>query len=178
MSDFNPEFKDPQKFLNCVYAFQLVHNSVFSVDNMSDEELRQSIIEDLLAITMWEKQFGEKLHFGFTRLFNFVLRSQRKRITEQMKHPEIEGLIHIFTPEGHDHQQLRIIDKQPILQAAMDYCGCWYSGFNIPSDALRINHERIEELGGFDAVVDLVATEVMPQIMEQEANAPFTTTVN
>lgn len=178
MSNFHPDHADPIAFLNCRDAFQVTHTPYFSIENMSDEELRQSIIEDLVAVTMWEKLMSKKLHFGFSRFLYWIPRYMHKRVREQMSHPEIEGLICIQRTEN--NSEIRIRDNHAIIQAAMDYCGVWYDGFVIPKGVrvFSVNHERIEELGGIDAVAELVTKEIISAEMDEKATAPMTSGVN
>jgi hypothetical protein len=164
-NDFLPDFADPEVFLNYEFAFQVIHNPVFSINNMSDEELRQSIIEDLLSVTMWEKQFNRKLHYGFTRFLHFLPRHMHSRVYDQMKHVEIIDLIEVtITKTG---SELRIRDNREILQAAMDYASVWYSGFSFPNDTsiIFLDREAIStafvESGGVEALASSLTMDIV-----------------
>lgn len=113
MSDFHYTHNDPIAFLNCEDAFQITHNCVFSIQNMSDRELREAIINDLLCVTMWEKECGKTLHFGFTKLYRFIPKSMHKRVRRQMKHDEICGLIDIKRTDN--SSEIRIRDDRAIM---------------------------------------------------------------
>lgn len=62
----------------------------------------------------------------------------------------------------------------------MDYAGVWFNGYDIPKTGgiYSINWERVEELGGIDAVVDLAIANITAAEMDEKANSPTTTTVN
>lgn len=163
--DFHEKYRNPNLVLGDDILRQVVHNNCFSVDNMDDRELREAIVHDLLFVTMWEIQTGESLHFGFTSFFRFILRSQRKRINEQMKHEEISGLI--------THcDQLRIKNQPEILQAAMNYTGVWYSGFKMPTGASIVNREAldkaIEAHGGVEQIVVSLMMDISTTVAIQE----------
>ena len=177
-SNFHPDHVDPIAFLNCEDAFQITDNYVFSITNMTDRELREAIIHDILSITMWEKENNRKLHFGFTRLNRFLPRHLHKRVSLQMKHDEICNLIQIQRNDS--GSEIRIKDNHAILQAAMDYSGVWYHGFNIPNDTniFSVDHEQVEKLGGIDAITKLISSDILALDMNNKANAPTTNTVN
>lgn len=173
-TDFFDEFEDPQVLLNEENCFQVTHGRYFSIVNMSDEELRQAIINDLLVITMWEKQFEKKLHYGMTRLMHFIPRAMHKRVMNQLTHDEIGGFIEI-TKVG-TGSEIRIKDVHEVLQAAMDYCGAWYSGFKADEDAIFIDRDNLlEKFGSKEEAAASIAGLVIEEMM---TNAPTTKTVN
>ena len=176
-SNFHPDHVDPIAFLNCEDAFQITDNYVFSITNMTDRELREAIIHDILSITMWEKENNRKLHFGFTRLNRFLPRHLHKRVSLQMKHDEICNLIQIQRNDS--GSEIRIKDNHAILQAAMDYAGTWYTGFNIPDGVcvFSVNHELVEKLGGIDAIATLVVNDIKASDMDKLSNVPPTKTL-
>lgn len=171
-------FKRPlDETLNDIYMYSLVHTSVFSVDNMSDKELRESIIEDLLFITMLEKEEKIVLEFDQQKMFRWLKAVQHSRVYNQMLDPEISGLI-----ERKDGQ-IRIKDQQEILQAAMDYCGHWWEGFKIPNEPgiFTMNHkvveEQIEAAGGFDQFIDGLVNQLVADEMDGKSNTTLSKTV-
>ena len=162
--DFPESHRDEKKFLGCEPAFQVVDNSCYSIDNMTDEELRESIIEDLLAVTMWEKQSNQKIHFGFQRFMRFLpIRpiSKRERVFAQMHHADIVHLIDHKDDENDG--ELRIKDNHAILQAAMDYAGVWYSDFVMPDGAVCIDRQAIEDAGGIETIATSLYMDVISQ---------------
>lgn len=177
-TNFHHTHADSQAFLNCEETFQLTHGDFFSINNMSDKELREAILNDLILITMWEKQHNQKLHFGFTKMFRFLPRDLHDRVRKQMKHDEICELIQI-THLKHG-TEIRIKDNHQILQAAMDYSGVWFDGFEMPDDIpiICVDHQKIEKMGGHEVVVETLTTKIMASIMDEKSNAPSNNTLN
>ena len=138
------------KFITDIHARQVLHSYDFSIDNMNDRELRESIIDDLLTVTMMERVNNITMRFGYSQLFKLLLRSQLKRVTNAMKHDEINGLINRYSTSG--YPELRIHTRKEILQTAMEYCGAYYEGFSIPDGVTvyslsGIGQVMIEEMG-------------------------------
>lgn len=172
-------FKRPvEETLNDPLMFSVVHNSVFSINNMTDEELRQSIVEDILLITMMEKDEKIVLDFDQHKLFRWIKPLQHRRVYEQMGHPEIFGLIE------RKNGQIRIKDQREILQAAMDYCGHWWEGYTIPNEPgiitfnQEVFEEKVNEAGGFDEFIEGVAKIVMADLMDGDATVSGNKTLN
>lgn len=152
MSDFHKSLRNPEFFLGMEDIWEVVHNDIYSIEKMSEEELRQAIVQDVLGVTMWEKHFGQKLHFGRTQLLRFVEQKHFWLILNAMQHEEIVHLLDVRnTAEEHE---VRIRDDRTILQAAMDYCGIWYTGFEMPPDAIvradDADERVIEEYGSLE----------------------------
>lgn len=167
--DFHPSHRNPKIFLGCEFSRDITDGEVFSARYMTDEELRQSIVADILAVTIWEKQTEQTLEFGCDEFYRFVddIYLQR-RILDQFTHPEIEGLLDI----DEDHKRYRIRDQKEILQAAMGYCGVYYHGYDAPEGLVTINRDAIENMGG-------VETAAMSLLMDIAATVPeVTTTLN
>lgn len=137
--DFIEEHRDPVAFLACEDAFQVVHSDVFSVKNMTNEELQQSIVEDILAVTFWEEQTGNKVKFGLDELLRFVEPVKlRERVVLTLKDPAVDVFM-----KG-DLNNLRIKDNTSIRQVAMDKCGVWFSGYEMAEGAMIINREEVQ----------------------------------
>lgn len=171
--DFNPALKNKVFFLDLQDIWSVSHSDVFSINNMSDRELRESVVEDVLAVTMWVKTFAQPLDFKIETLMRFLKSDdQRERVVTALNDAEVKGLF-----EVNENQQLRIRDHRDILQAAMDYCGNWYHGYVIPPniDVLMSNPEMIgealEQYGSFDNVVEAMT-------MEFKANQHSKKTIN
>lgn len=140
--DFVEIFRDPKVFLAEEAAFQIVDNDVFSIWNMSEHELLEAIIEDILAVTMWEKQTEKAIHFTAVELVRF-LRPARSwsKVLNTLPDPRIRNMISNVPGE-----LIRIKDNPEILQMAMDFCGVWYTGFK-PSKETKViipNREMIQ----------------------------------
>lgn len=163
--DFDSSYRDVNVLLNDEDIRQVVHNELWSVDNMTDQELMESIINDILFITIWEIQTGDTANFDFVEFFKFVTLEHRPRITAMMQRNEIFGLIEEkWSAEG---CQLRIRNDHAVLQAAMDFCGVYYSGFDMPDDVIIINHdvldEKISEAGGIDNLAAIIAMDIQAE---------------
>lgn len=156
--DFYPTFRDFNIMLAEDAAWQVVNNDVYNIDNMSDEELRQSIIDDVLAVTIWEKQTGDQAVFGMDVLCRYLTEEQKLRVESLIHQHEINPYFDI-TPTS-----IRIKDDRTLLQAAMDYAGVWYDGFDCPEGAFSLDrdafHEAVEEFGGLDNLATALAMEL------------------
>lgn len=153
--DFIEELHDPVKLLNCEEARQVVHNQFFSVEAMDDKELREAIIHDILMVTMFEIQTSKTLHFGFTSFLKFVERRHHNRIIKNMCNMEIDGLITVV--KNNNGSEIRIKNNKVILQSAMNYCGVYYTDFDMPENTVVFNrvkvNDNIEKFGGIDNFV-------------------------
>lgn len=167
-----------EETMNDVLMFSVVHNNIFSINNMSDKELRESIVDDILMVTMMEKEEKTPINFGQHELFRWIKPTQHGWVYSQMGHPEIAGLIE------HKNGQIRIKDVQEVLQAAMDYCGHWWDGFTIPNEPgiITMNHEKVDEMiqdaGGFDQFIDNLAHTLQADMMDSNITIPVSKTVN
>ena len=109
-------------------AREVSHGELFSIVNMDDRELREAIVQDILTVTMWEKEHDIEIPFPLGELCWYVPEELTDRIIYQLKSPEITPFLNT---KG---EQYKIKDDPKILQAAMDYCGVWYDGFVMPGD--------------------------------------------
>jgi len=136
MIDFFQDQSDPHIFLNDEYARSLSEsvNNIGFLDSISDAELKKFIVDDILSITMWEKQFKKKLKFGFDELLSFIEKQEHaERIITLLAKSDINDFINIYKNKNDDYE-IRIKDDQFLLQDAMDYAEVWYSGFLMPDD--------------------------------------------
>lgn len=167
--DFHDSLRNPEAFFNMEEIWEVVDNYVFSIRNVSEEELRRFIVQDVLAVTMWEKHFGRPIHFGMSKLMRFLNRDLYKRVWAAVRHEEIASLLKITrTDTG---SEIRICDDRAILQAAMDYAGVWYSGYVMPETGVfRINRDALnlaaEAHGGFDNLASSIAMDVRAALAE------------
>lgn len=53
---------------------------IFSIGAMSDEEVRQSVIQDILAVTMIQKEQGVSLEYDFANMIRFVDARNHERV--------------------------------------------------------------------------------------------------
>ena len=166
--DFAPEYRDPSLLIGDDSVREVVHNECFSVDNMDDREVMESIVNDILMVTMWEKQTGEKTQFRFQELLMHLNGDQWDRVLGLMDNNEISGLISIT--EGVEGPELRIKDNHEILQASMDYCGIWYTGFIVPEGTSVIKAAEGMSLEEAEA-------EALSIVMDQMATVPAARTL-
>lgn len=172
MPRFNPA--DPYPYLNDWMMFSLVHNNVFSVTNMSPREIRESIVEDTLMITMLERRHQTKIHFGMTRLLKWIPREFHYLVMDQLNHDEIFGLLDFSS----DKREIRIVDNVGILQAAMDYIGGpWYVGFKYPDGSIVDDEAPDMSEEEILKIVEKLSPEIKAIEMDIAATAPIPETV-
>lgn len=173
----HPEFVNPAVFLAKEHAWQITDGHVFSIDNMTDKELCEAIIDDVLSVTMWEKELGKKMHFGITQLLRFIPKCKQKRVKKALKHDDISGLIQIdriYRGNTLTGSEIRIKDHPVILKAAMDYCGVWYGDEEIPEGELVIDcgalARKVHELGGIENTVESLTMDMVANIKDVSKN--------
>lgn len=120
--DFAPEHRNAQAFLSEKYARELFDDNCWSPVNMDVPEVCKSIVADVLAVTVWELQTQDKLHFDFQELTRFVDEYSKHEIKALMTDPRVYQ--HVVTKDG----QYRIKTDKASLKAAMEYCGIYYFG--------------------------------------------------
>lgn len=144
------------------HGWSLVDNDLTSIDNMSDKEVRESILEDLLTVTMYE--FREKVEVQFSEedLLKWLPKKKRNRVIEAMNHPEIKDLL------DKSDDRIRVKKYRDTLRAAMEYCGIYYvelfSAEEIPKDIIFGNQfvlkEAAEECGGIENLTRSMAMDM------------------
>ena len=140
MSDFRPEYADFNVLLNTDVAWEVVDNEIYSVANMSGREIRESIIQDALMVTMWEKHFNKKAHYELKELYRNIKNLRLKsRVCIQLTNPEIIQMLDLSNGNS-----VRIKNDPAILQAAMDYCGVYYTGFEMSKECIVVNQENLQ----------------------------------
>lgn len=135
-NDFNPQDRDWNRFINDPLIRELADTEFCSLSGYTDEEIRQSVVQDILTITFWEKTFGEKKLFNLLELLKFVHRDNLYRVLDALHHPEVSGLVE-RTKDG-----LRIRNNRSIEQHAMDYCGVYMSGYDMPEGTIVTNRQE------------------------------------
>lgn len=151
-SNFHPLCRDPEFFLGDEESWEVKMGESFSIVNMSDAELMEAIVQDVLCVTAWEQEMNRKLDFGIEQLLRFVpSQIWREKVVLLLKQGEIKGL---FDQNG---TQVRIKSDRAVMQTAMDYCGLWMYGYDIPDSALKFNAEgfteAVEKHGGLNNLV-------------------------
>ena len=155
MSDFFTT--DPVKFLNEKYARQITHSEVFSIVNMSEAEVKESLIDDILSVTMFEKQTNQKVRFDFKELTRFIPKQIHHIVEHALQDIEIQKLI------THIDGEYRINPDTASLKAAMDFCGCYYSGFEVPEgvELFRLDLEKLAVKDDVQSLINSVYMDVM-----------------
>ena len=152
-------------FLNECYAWNVWHDreGVYSIDYMDDEQLRDSILEDIFLVTFYEKEKAKKIHFTYNTLVRWLwLPPQLERVKKIFDTPEVQKYV-IVDEQG----MVRIRDDRRLQQEAMDLIGCWMDGFDIPDRAgiITINkevlEEKIQEHGSIDNLAKALAMDVV-----------------
>lgn len=164
--DFESIYRDKEILLADEYIRQIVHNEVFSITNMNEDELKESVIEDILMFTMWELQTSESLSFTFSDLVRFLPEDLHDIVKDALESDEVSQYLDMVIGE-----EIRIIKNKIILQEAMDYCGVWYSGFAIPKDVEIVSVIKDSEKPNPEVLA-------LSLSMDQEANAPWSSTLN
>jgi hypothetical protein len=138
--DFHPDHIDPVKFLQCEEARQLVNGEFFNVNNMTNDELMQSIIDDVLAVTIWEIQTGLTLCFDVSELTRFLTLSQKLRIASLLKNDELNKCLE------YKDAQIRIKTDPYTLKSAMECAGVSYNNYALLGPVVKVNREEFKRL--------------------------------
>lgn len=144
------------------YGWSLVDNDVFSINNMSDREIRESIIEDLLTVTVYEVRQKTEVKYSQWTLVRWLPFFKRQSIVKMLDHCEIQNLIE--RSEG----KIRIRTDREVMRAAMEYCGVyyeeWFDKEEFPKDLIGLNNEIVDQLivrhGSFNNVIDSLIMEL------------------
>jgi hypothetical protein len=145
-SSFHPMFTSFAMYAADEDLREVKVGELFSIAAMNDHELRQSIVQDILAPTMWELEKGESVNFDLTEFLRFVPDSgDRQRVLHQMWHDDIKDLILGKLCGNNDNNgQVRIKTDRASMQAAMDYCGVWAHGYDMPEGVIVTNYDDLD----------------------------------
>lgn len=122
--DFEARFRDPHVFMletswRSLNSRVMTGGTVLSkLTSTSNEELRKVIVEDVLAVTMYELQSGHKVGFDMGALYSLLTRNDfglTMRAYEKLP----ENLIVV------EDRKPRINSER--LKEAMEYCGVYYT---------------------------------------------------
>lgn len=133
-----------------------------SVYNMTDKEIKQSIIDDILVVLFLHKYRSIRIN----ELCRFI---QHDSFLVNYVIFHVEELIQ----EGF----LELIDSDTITipaekyQAAMDFCGCWYDGYQIP-DGINVYKlsdygKKVIERNGVDLLNNFLCLEMDANLFEE-----------
>ena len=139
--NFNEVFTNFSSMLADEDAWQITDGEFFSVKNMTDEELGEAIINDILIATFFEKE-GNTVNFTPEILIRFLCGSIRAKVLKKLQSKELAG--YLDTTNG----QLRIKNDRNILQAAQDYAGVVFDGFEFTDQTqpyIKIDHDTVRK---------------------------------
>ena len=130
--DFFEDARDPQVFLGERDAWTLADTFVdgelmWSTKNMNEQELIESIIDDVLDVTMWEIQTGKKLDVTVEKLLRFTNEDMKSKIRELIENnPYVGSFVGVFGTQVRIHGQN--------ITAAMEACGAYYDYHGMMDD--------------------------------------------
>lgn len=150
---------NPQLMLDEQDAWQVVDGEVFSITNMTDDELSEAIIDDVLCVTMFEMQTGQKLHFDCSTLQRFLKTDElRQRVNSVlMNNPQMMYFI-----DGHT---FRIRNSVHVLQEAMDFCGTFYTGYEMPEGVISVNRQELDSMMSLFDQLENIATSLSMELV-------------
>lgn len=135
-------------------CFFLVNTDVISVYNMTDQQIKQSIVDDILNVM-------------FTLERKSIKRSEIYRFID--KDDFLVQYVDMLLDELIDTDLIKIVDLEIVTiekhkyQTAMDFCGTWYEGYTVPDGVevfgLSDKSKELIELNGFDNFVNSVLDE-------------------
>lgn len=140
------------------YCFFLVNFEHVSVYNMTDNEIKESIVNDILDLIFTEKLTSVPLNtlYRFIINDNFLVRYVNLMLDEL-----IESKLVVRTPAGN------VFIPAYQYQRSMDYCGTWFEGFDPPegANALVMSPEARDMINenGIDAFVDFMINQYVPK---------------
>jgi hypothetical protein len=112
----------------------------YSIENMTDDEICEAIVEDLLIVTDWERR-GKVLSFNADDLKRFLPQRMHARVDRALEDPFVASLL-VSLSDG----QIRIHPNH--RQDACDFAGVWFEG-DVPvtdGDVYVTNVDRVREL--------------------------------
>ena len=121
--DFLSKYRDPVVFMTDVEWRSLNSRTICggavigSIKVMTDDEFKETIVEDVLSVTMYERQSGNQVSFDMGDLFCLLTRQDFTRASRLFRELLNELII--------------VNDRKPRIQpgkleAAMNYCGVFY----------------------------------------------------
>lgn len=156
-------YANPEEWLADCYAWNVWHDGeVYSIDNMDDKQLMESILEDLLQLTFYETSNSVSVHFTYATLVRFLPKTaQRNRVKEMLESETVQK--YVTTDQN---GMLRIKNDRHLQQEMMDLIGVWMEGFDVPDSPgiIRVNNEvlkeKVEQHGGIDNLAKALSMEV------------------
>lgn len=157
--NFHPMFKDFADLLKSKYSWAVADNDEFSVKNMTDQEFAESIIEDILAATVFEME-GRAVNFGLKELFRNLDQAETKRGLKLLETQMVAEFLSI------ENSEVRIKKTSTKLTEAMLFCGvCFETELTNSSQILSAMLAEGEAV--IMPVNSIKNTEVMKDVAEQ-----------
>lgn len=126
-SSFHPKYTSFAMLMSSNGIREVKTSGPFSIMNLSDLAVRQSIIQDIQLATLWEIEKGETVDFDVQEFLRLVPETdQRQRVLHLMWHDDIKDLI-VGKVSGNAacDGQLRIKTDPVSMKLADDYCSVW-----------------------------------------------------
>ena len=153
-----------KEIFNNEYCWCVRHDNrgIWSVDNMTDEVLISSILEDILTAQY------HKIPFNWYDLFRNLpassISDSRYRTANRFRINRVLNLLvsdEVMNLVQFDGDLITIKPERVFMQAAMDLAGWWWEGYDIPPgvDVIRLSDEGrdlLEQLGP-DVVAESLA---------------------
>lgn len=149
MSNFAPIYDTFTKMFWDARAWDLRDDEYYSVSVMDDRQIGESIITDLLAVTIYEKERSITVQFTRQDLVRFIkTEAVKRRVSSVLEQAQIQDLI-IVTDD-----QIRIHPDK--MEEAQDYAGVYFEESElclvIDADAAETFERDLRELE-----VDIIA---------------------
>lgn len=162
---------------NCPVRYEVSCWEAFSIDNMDDGVLAQAIITDVLTMQLederaphWEDLFRFLYGDDYSTLpvweAEEIFYKRTARVFDMYFSNEVQQFVEI-------HGEYLSI-RPELLQAAMDYVGVWYAGYEIPDgiEAIALNPEF--EIAAKERGLNSLLTDLT---MDAMANVEFNDTI-
>lgn len=111
-------------------------DGVHSTENMTDEELAQAFIEDLLTIHDFNRQ-GRSLSVTLQEMARFLSQDERSRLADVLADPPVFGFFEVGIING------AVTLCEESIEDAMDYAGVWLEGYTPPEDEVVYTAGRL-----------------------------------
>jgi len=124
--DFQEKYRDPEVFRSDPEWRELMSRTTLRgvtiaiLKSMSDDQIKETVVGDILAVTMYELQSGNKVKFEFEDLYRYLTGYDFGRARKAYQ--AISG--HFVVAND---RQPRI--KPELLAEAMEYCGVYFTGY-------------------------------------------------
>lgn len=137
------------------YVRELVHleddvEAYISIIFMTEEEIRQSILGDILIATMFERQSGKFFAFDMKELLKFVPEQYHQMVMTQFNHLDVQSMITSI------NGQLRIRDDRAVLAYVMNYSGIIYDGYGVDTTNAIFVSESVKAMDSSEVANNII----------------------